>query len=297
MFRYFTLIVSLLFFLVQPATAEESYPHLIDSSDSFLQSQLESELQQLGLSGAAARGELSLTLVDITDLSHPRMAAINGESMMYAASLPKIAILLGVFSSIERGEMELNDEVREKLVNMIRFSSNSAATEMLNRVGKENLAGILQSPRFALYDAKLGGGLWVGKDYGKAAAWKRDPLHNLSHGANTLQVARLYYLLETGQLFSPELSQEMKTILSKPGINHKFVKGLNQSRPGSDIYRKSGSWRSWHADSAIIERDGRRYIAVALAHSARGGAWLQKIIVTMDDLVFQTAPVQVALLD
>ncbi len=295
MFRRFILIISL--FLTQSAIAEEHYPHLIDSNDSFLQSQLESELQQLGLSAAAQRGELSLTLVDITDPSHPRMAAINDNDMMYAASLPKVAILLGVFASIERGDMELNDEVREKLVNMIRFSSNRAATEMLNRVGKENLADILQSPRFALYDAEQGGGLWVGKDYGKAAAWKRDPLHNLSHGANTFQVARLYYLLETGQLFSPELNHEMKDILSKPGINHKFVKGLNQNRPGSEIYRKSGSWRTWHADSAIIERDGRRYIAVALAHSARGGAWLQKLIVAMDDLVFHTAPVQVAFLD
>ncbi len=297
MFRYFIPILSFFIFLSQATVAEDRYPHLIDSNDGFLQFQLEQELKRLGLSSAAQRGELSLVLVDITDPLQPKMASINGESMMYAASLPKVAILLGVFASIESGRMELNDEVRDKLVDMIRFSSNSAATEMLNRVGKEYLADILQSPRFALYDEEYGGGLWVGKDYSKAPAWRRDPLHNFSHGANALQVARLYYMLETGQLFSPELSHEMKDILGNPGINHKFVKGLNEHRPGANIYRKSGSWRTWHSDSAIIERDGRRYIAVALANSPRGGIWLQKIIVAMDDIVCQNTPVQVALLD
>ena len=78
----------------------------------------------------------------------------------------------------------------------------------------------------------------------------------------------------------------MKEILSKPAINHKFVKGLNSVHPASEIFRKSGSWRQFHADSAIVERDGRRYIAVALAEDPKGGQWLSKLIVEMDKLIF-----------
>jgi beta-lactamase class A len=178
---------------------------------------------------------------------------------------------------------------------MIRHSSNRAASEMLQRVGMPYLARVLQSPRYKLYDPRYNGGLWVGKPYGKAGAWKRDPLHNLSHGATALQTARFLYLLETERLVSPQASRQMKDILSRPAIRHKFVKGLAQHRPQSRIYRKSGTWRNWHADAAIVERDHRRYIAVALAQDSRGSHWLSRLIVALDDLVFATpAPTRVA---
>ena len=161
---------------------------------------------------------------------------------------------------------------------------------MLNRVGKGYLADLLQSPQYRLYDPDRNGGLWVGKEYSKSGAWRRDPLHNLSHGATVLQVARFYYMLEKGQLVSPESSRQMKTILAHPAINHKFVKGLKTQHPDSRIYRKSGTWGPYHADSAIIEHDGRRYIAVALAKSPQGGRWLCDLIVAMDSLIFETRP-------
>jgi beta-lactamase class A len=216
------------------------------------------------------------------------MAYINPNEMMYAASLPKIAILLGAFERIAKGEMTLDDDTQEKLSLMIRNSSNQAATEILNQVGKSYLADLLQSPRYRLYDPKRNGGLWVGKEYSKSGAWKRDPLHNLSHGATALQVARFYYMLQTGQLVSPEHSQQMKAILADPAIKHKFVKGLESKHPDSRIYRKSGTWKQFHSDSAIIEHDGRRYIAVALAKSPLGGKWLSDLIVALDDLIHKS---------
>lgn len=279
------------------AVAADGYPRLADSVDPKLQRELQQTLKTLGLAKAARSGALSVALVDITDIKQPRLASINGDQMMYAASLPKIAILFGAFVRIERGEMSLDKKTHQQLVKMIRHSSNGAATAMLNKVGKQYLADLLQSPRYHLYDRERNGGLWVGKEYAHAGAWKRDPLHHLSHGATAFQVARFYYMLETAQLVSPELSKQMKAIMGKPAINHKFVRGLNEAHPGSTIYRKSGTWRNYHADSAIVERDGRRYIAVALAQSTRGSKWLKRLVVAMDDLVFHTSPSTVALLD
>lgn len=252
-------------------------PSLWKSFDSSLQRQLNSTLTKLGLNKAVRNKKLSVALVDITRLDKPRVAAVNGDEMLYAASLPKIAILLGAFVEIEQGEMKLDTDTRESLTRMIRVSSNADATHMLNRVGKQRLLGILQSRKYDLYDPKVNGGLWVGKEYGKSAAYQRDPLHNLSHGATAMQTARFYYLLETGKLVGPRLTREMKSMLGNPGIHHKFVKGL-ADYPDAKIYRKSGSWRQWHADSAIVEADGHKYIIVALAESPSGGTWLSSLI-------------------
>jgi len=278
---------SAFFFLILavPTYAQRGPADLSESCDPILQKGLERCLTALKLNQAANQGSLSIVLVDITNPSLPRMAYINPNEMMYAASLPKIAILLGAFERIAKGDMTLNDETQEKLGLMIRNSSNQAATEILNQVGKAYLANLLQSPRYRLYDPERNGGLWVGKEYSKSGAWKRDPLHNLSHGATALQVARFYYMLQTGQLVSPEHSQQMKAILADPAIKHKFVKGLESKHPGSRIYRKSGTWKQYHSDSAIIEHDGHRYIAVALAKSPLGGKWLSDLIVAMDDLI------------
>lgn len=253
------------------------FPTLWESHDPGLQRQLEKTLADLGLDAAVRNKQLSVTLVDITDLEEPREASVNGDEMIYAASLPKIAILLGAFVEIEQGRMALDDATRSSLTSMIRKSSNVEATRMLNRVGKERLLEILQSSNYRLYDPQVNGGLWVGKEYGKSGAYQRDPLHNLSHGATSMQAARFYYLLETGQLVDPALSSEMKAMLGDPGIKHKFVKGL-AGYPDARIFRKSGSWSRWHADSALVEADGRKYIIVALAENKNGGLWLSRLI-------------------
>ncbi len=285
-FKIYFVIILLIF--ATPVYTSQLPTDLTETCDPRLQKALYQSLVSLNLDKAVKRKELSIVLVDITDPSFPRMAYVNPNEMMYAASLPKIAILLGAFERISDGKMTLDAATRAKLVQMIRNSSNHAATEILNRVGKAYLAALLQSPRYRLYDPERNGGLWVGKEYSKSGTWKRDPLHNLSHGATALQVARFYYLLQTGRLVSPELSRQMKTILGNPAIEHKFVKGLKSVHPESRIYRKSGTWRQYHSDSAIIEHDGRRYIAVALAKSPRGGKWLTDLIVAMDQLVFQS---------
>jgi beta-lactamase class A len=270
---------------VDPVRAAQGFPPLEQCVDSDLQSGLETSLHSLHLDTAVRQKRLSVTLVDVTDPQDPRLAEVNGNDMMYAASLPKIAILLGAFERIAQGDLEWNPATEETLIRMIRNSSNTAATDMLNQVGKEYLADLLQSPRYRLYDPQKNGGLWVGKEYGKNPAWQRDPLHQLSHGATALQVARFYYLLDTGRLVSPESSREMKEILGHPAIHHKFVKGLEQNRPGATVFRKSGTWKEFHSDSALVEHRGRRYIAVALAKSPQGGEWLSRLITALDDLI------------
>jgi beta-lactamase class A len=276
----YSLVISFLGLFISVQTLADGagdFPSLWDSYDVSLQKQLERTLKELGLDQAVNKHKLGVTVVDITDLEEPRVASVNGDEMLYAASLPKIAILMGAFVEIQQGNMDLDDETRESLTRMIRNSSNADATRMLNHVGKERLLEILQSDQFHMYDPTVNGGLWVGKEYGRSAAYKRDPLHNLSHGATPMQAARFYYLLETERLCNHQLTTEMKAMLGNPGINHKFVKGL-AAYPDAKIYRKSGSWKKWHADSAIVEASGHKYIVVALAEDPKGGSWLSQMI-------------------
>lgn len=262
-----------------PLTAD-----LRQAADPELQRALERTVASLGLQGEVQQGRLALSLVDITDASHPRLAMLNGDEMLYAASLPKIGILLGAFVEAERGRLPLDASRLKTMTEMIRVSSNTAANQVLSWVGPQRLLEILQSPAFGLYDAKRFGGLWVGKGYGGEGAFQRDPLHNLSHGATAYQVARFYYLLDNSKLVNPQLTALMKQVMSEPGIHHKFVKGLSQIA-GLSLYRKSGTWRDSHADSVLVEGNGHKYIMVGLAHHASGGEWLAQLAPRLHTIV------------
>ena len=68
---------------------------LDQAGDIRLQAKLDALLTEQGLEGAVSDGQLALTLLVLTDPDRPRLAQVNGERMMYAASLPKILALLG----------------------------------------------------------------------------------------------------------------------------------------------------------------------------------------------------------
>mgnify|MGYP001557039417 CR=1 FL=1 len=252
--------------------------------DHGLQQALEQLVREQGLWSQVESRKLALGLVDITDIDAPRYAALNPDHMMYAASLPKIAILLGAYVEVTEGDLQLEEGLHEDMVRMIRYSDNASATRVLEKVGREDLIDILTSERLRLYDPAHNGGLWVGKDYARQNAFRRDPLHNLSHGATVYQVARFFYLLEKGDLVDDAYRDEMKEILSKPGIEPKFVAGL-RNRPVTEMYRKSGTWRQYHADAALVEAGGHRFIMVGLAQHPDGGKWLTRLAAPMHDLV------------
>jgi beta-lactamase class A len=270
--------------------AGPGYPALRESFDPAFQEALSKALEEEfrgQYREAVETKKAAFVVVDITDLQRPRVAAVNPDTMLYAASLPKIAILLGAFVKIERGEMPLNDDTRGEMTRMIRKSSNQDATAVLERVGFEDLAAILTSEKYRLYDPKTGGGLWVGRDYSGGPVWQRDPLNNISHGATALQTARFYYLGITGRLVSADYRDELAQIMSNPGIEHKFVKGVHETNPDARIYRKSGTWKQFHADSGIIvdEKGGYRYIIVALLEHPKGADALARFAEVVDETV------------
>ncbi len=227
--------------------------------------------------------------VGVVDLSEPdaiKYARVNGDVMIYAASLPKLAILLAAEDALEHHVLDETDAVREDLRLMIARSDNQAASRMIDRLGFKYIAEVLQRPEYELYDTKRGGGLWVGKAYAREEKRYPDPLMGISHGATVTQVCRFYYLLAMGTLINRDRSIQMLNILSDPEIHHKFVHTYDELAPGAKLYRKSGTWKKWHSDSVLIwGPHWRRYILVALVEDANGETILRNLISAVESVL------------
>jgi beta-lactamase class A len=230
--------------------------------------------------------KLCLGVVDISNPSKPRYASINGNHMMYAASLPKIAILLGVMDAVDKKEVKMTPEIHNDLTRMIRYSDNHASTRMIDLVGYEKIAKVLKDPKYDLYNEKKGGGLWVGKRYAAGGRRFPEPIKGLSHAASVNQVCKFYYMLAYGKLISCDKSEEMLEYMADPALHHKFVNCLNQVCPDAEIYRKSGTWKTFHADSVlVIGKEWRSYILVALVDDANGESIIREMLPIVEDLI------------
>tara|TARA_R110000868_G_scaffold121034_3_gene321208 strand:- start:120067 stop:120984 length:918 start_codon:yes stop_codon:yes gene_type:complete len=224
--------------------------------------------------------KMAVGVVDLSDTNNTRFARINGNHMMYAASLPKIAILLAAIDAIDKGQLKETKEVTEDMHLMISKSNNQASTRMIDRVGYKKIEDVMTNPKYEFYDEHKGGGLWVGKRYGGGGDTNREPLKNLSHAATVTQVCRYYYLLANGKLVNEKRSKQMLGIMENPALHHKFVNTLDQIAPDARLFRKSGSWRTFHSDSILVWGDDpdRRYILVALIDNENGEQIIRDLV-------------------
>ncbi|MDX1513432.1 MAG: serine hydrolase [Gammaproteobacteria bacterium] len=270
-----------------PDPGLEKHRPLFSFRDPALTAKLERTLRkQPGWGRLLRQRRLAVAVVDLSG-GQPRFASVNGNVMMYAASLPKIAILLAAYQSFEDDSLAETPEVHRDLADMIRTSDNPAATRMIDRIGMAKIERVLRDPRYGLYDEKRGGGLWVGKRYASDGPRLGDPMFNLSHGATADQVARFYYLLATGRLVSPQRSAQMLKDLSSPGISHKFVASLKDRAPDARLYRKSGTWKQWHSDSVLVKgKRWRHYILVALVQSPRGAKIIGSMVPVVEGVIY-----------
>ena len=261
--------------------------------DTTLQSDLAKELEaRPKWKKLVSQKKMAVGLVDLSDPENVRFARVNGSYMMYAASLPKIAILLAAMDAIETGELKETTEVKKDMRLMISKSNNAASTRMIDRVGYEKLEAVMTDPKYEFYDEDHGGGLWVGKRYGGGGATNREPLKNLSHAATVTQVCRYYYLLAYGKLVNQVRSKQMLDILENPELHHKFVNTLDKIAPNARLFRKSGSWKSFHSDSILVwgEDPNRRYILVAIMDDTGGEQIIRNLVRPVEKVLKMNKP-------
>ena len=291
-FIFFILVVTVLFSNV--INAQEKLPIEINNVVTPINNQNCIELQAIlkeeiyknpKWKSLVENKKMAIGIVDLQDVNNVKFAGLNEQHMMYAASLPKIAVLYAVMHAIENGEIEETENIKKDLRLMISKSNNAAATRMIDLVGFDKIESVLQNVEPKLYDESCGGGLWCGKRYGSGGGRSPDPMKGLSHAATTLQVCNFYYLLAFGKLINNQRSAEMLDYLKDPALTHKFVNTLQQIAPNATIYRKSGSWKNYHADSVLVWGPDRKYILVALVENANGETIIRNLVKPLENVL------------
>jgi beta-lactamase class A len=72
----------------------------------------------------------------------------------------------------------------------------------------------------------------------------------------------------------------MLDIMGNPGLHHKFVNSLDRIAPKAKLFRKSGSWRTYHSDAILVwgKNPNRRYILVALIDDSSGEQIIRNLV-------------------
>ncbi len=226
--------------------------------------------------------KMAVGLVLLNDTSNVKFANVNGNDIMYAASLPKIAILLAAMDAIEKGEIKETEALKSDMRKMMSRSDNDAATSIMDQLGFEKIENVLKDPKYLLYDEENGGGLWVGKRYAQTGRRYPEPIKGISHAATVNQVCRFYYMLVYGKLVNHDRSEQMLGYMQDPELHHKFVNSLEKIAPKAKLFRKSGTWHNFHADSILVWGPGRKYVLVALAEDSDGERILRELAIKVD---------------
>ncbi len=224
------------------------------------------------------------TSVGVLDLNTLRLALVRPDRIDYAASVPKIGILLAWFELHPEAARHLDPTIRHELGLMIKVSDNAMAAKYSQLLGLQAIQQVIE--RYGLYDAAHGGGLWIGKHYGKGTERYGDPVSNNSHAATVRQLLRYSLLLEQDRLVSPAASATMREIFASPDIPHiedKFVKGL--AGRNVEIRRKAGWWENWFLDTAVVTGGGRHYLIAAMTHHPKGDDYLVEFASAADEIL------------
>ncbi len=241
--------------------------------------------QQLNL-GDAPRA------IGVLDLSDLRLAMIAPDEIFYGASVPKICIALAYFEKHPDAAERLDPRVLDELQRMIKRSDNDLAAKYSTLIGLDFIQEMLQSPRYALYDAQRGG-LWCGKHYGQDQPRRGDPLRDLSHAASVRQCLRYYLLLEQNRLGGKRVCDRLRQVFAAPYLDFHddgFVRGLKDRDVA--MLRKNGVWEDWHLDTARIEHGQRVYLLAGMIRHARGDDYLARMAGRIDEQLCGAQPMK-----
>ena len=79
----------------------------------------------------------------------------------------------------------------------------------------------------------------------------------------------------------------MLDIFENPELHHKFVNTLDRIAPAARLFRKSGSWSTFHSDSILVwgKEENRKYILVALIDDPNGEQIIRNLVVPVEKIL------------
>jgi beta-lactamase class A len=181
--------------------------------------------------------------IQVYDLNEKKMLAdINGTVVRNAASLIKHFVMLAVFDSISRQELQETPEIEHRLNRMIAVSDNGATNWLIRRLGKgDSLQGIIGinalMGKLGFSDTRLRELIPEG---GKTYA-------NQTSANDNTQFFRLLY---EQKLISPQYSLKMNDILLKN--IHDRIRTHQIKQDGVAVADKTGYVRGLNGDCGIV---------------------------------------------
>ena len=233
------------------------------------------------------------------DLQTTIQWAYNGDQYLHAASTMKLAVLLGVFRQVERGELSLEAPVHIRnrftsIVNQEPFMldlSNDAEPDVYSHLGRtmtvrelaywmitksSNLATNLlvdvvgvRTIQLALDELEIDG-IRILRGVEDQAAFEA----GLNNEVSANGLLKLLRLIADGKAYSKHASDEMLKIL----LEQQFRSGIPAGLPkATRVAHKTGNISTVHHDAGIVFVEGRKpYVLVILtqfpAETARGTA-------------------------
>jgi beta-lactamase class A len=185
--------------------------------------------------------------LQVYDLNEKRMLAdLNGNVIRNAASLIKLFVMLAVYDSIARQELQETPEIEHQLYRMIAVSDNGATNSLIRRLGQgDALQGIVGINTLTRKMGFSGSRLRElipdgGRTYG-----------NQTSAADATLFFRLLY---EQKLVSPQYSQKMNDILLKS--IHDRIKTQQIRLDGVAVADKTGYVRGLNGDCGIVYLKG-----------------------------------------
>src|SRR5579859_7123470 len=152
---------------------ESRFEKFVLDYDAIVDIRLQKDLERIDAQLCHKYGMLeSQRAVGLLDLKTLRLALINPDREDYAASIPKIGILLAYFQVHPEAATNLDSQTRHELGLMAKASDNEMAAKYSRQLGLKQIQVVLDSYHFY---TNHGGGIWVGKHYGVGDERHGDP--------------------------------------------------------------------------------------------------------------------------
>lgn len=231
------------------------------------------------------RGNLGISVVDLTKPESVRRADYHGDVSFYPASLVKLFFMVGTFH-----QGHLTPEIERALREMIRISDNDAAAFLLDVMtdtasgselqGKALEEFIDRRRKLNRYFATLGYDIsamvkpWSFGPFGRDMQVMGENLINRNR-ASANAIASLLLWIVRRDAVSPQASEAMLALLARPLApprpDENQVKGFfGEALPeGARLWSKEGDTSEVRHDAAYVELPGgKKFIVVILTRGA-----------------------------
>lgn len=228
--------------------------------------------------------DLAVTVIDLGDPSGPAKADVRGEASIYPASVVKIFYMAAIHHWEESGRLEVNQEVRRGLSDMITVSSNDATGYILDVLTETSSGAELPAREFAEWSHKreavnrhyrslgyenvnVNQKTFCEDAYGVEQQFRNYKGENRNM-LTTDATARLMMEIVTGKSVTEGRSREMMKLMrrdwEKPVDNPEDKEFISHAlEPGARLWSKEGWTSRTRHDAAYIETpDGRKVIIV-----------------------------------